>query len=354
MRATMMRQGPVPSRSVLLGLGACALALLATLLGARAALAGWLTAFLFWSSFPIGTLPLLMMIYIIPGGWRDDLEPAGRAALLLLPLALLAILPLLLGAGALFPWAGTAREGFQHVYLTRWFLAVRVLAFFAFMGATAILLVSRRAWSTAISAIGLIVFVLLHTVFAVDWLMSLNPDFHSSGFGLYVLSIQMTTALAGLILAALAADPRAKTGLLAGLLLTALLLWAYFAFMQYIIIWSGDLPKEVAWYRQRGGQSWPAVEIVIGACGLGPLFLLLFPPFRASRAWICALACVTLLGKALEFVWLVMPGFADLAVALPAALLALIGLFALSVAVLAVAGQRGSVLRQRSRKAQRT
>jgi hypothetical protein len=354
MRAATLRQGPVPSRLLLIGLGACALALLATLIGARAALAGWLAAFLFWSSFPIGTLPLLLMIYLIPGGWRDELEPAARAALLLLPLALLAALPILFGAGALFPWAGVAREGFQHIYLTPWFLALRTLVFFASMGATVLLLVARPAWSTPVAAIGLIVFVLLHTVFAVDWLMSLNPDFHSSGFGLYVLSIQMTTALAGLILISLAADPHLKTGLLASLLLTALLLWAYVAFMQYIIIWSGDLPRGVAWYQQRGVRSWPSVEAAIGACGLGPAFLLLFPPVRASRAWVCVLASVTLLGKVLEFVWLVMPGFADLTVALPAALLALIGLSALSVAVFAVAGEWASVLPRRSRKAQRT
>lgn len=337
---------PGTARSLLLaGACLCALALLAGFFGARDALAGWLTGYLFWSSVPVGAMPLLMMIHLIPGGWREDLEPSARAVLLLIPLALLAILPILLGAGALFPWAGVERAGFQHVYLTYWFLTLRTLVFFAVMGSIAILLVARPRWSVPVAAIGLIVFVLLDTLFAVDWVMSLSPDFHSSGFGLYILSIQTTTALAALILIAIAADPGAKTKLLAGLLLTALLLWAYFAFMQYIIIWSGDLPKVVAWYQQRGGASWPVVEVVICACGLGAAFLLLFPPVRASRRWVCAVAGVTLLGKALECIWLVMPGFADLLIALPAALLALAGLCALSAAALTIATSDAGAIR---------
>jgi len=331
----------VPPRSadrrlLVAGLVACALALLLMLVDARAALAGWLTAFVLWSAVPIGALVLLLMVRLIPGAWREELEPPAQAMCLLLPLVLLAALPILLGAGALFPWAGVAREGFQDVYLTRGFFALRMLLFLGALGTTAILLAARPAWSTAISSVGLIAITLLDTVFAVDWIMSLEPDFHSSGFGLYVLSIQVTTALAILVIVRLlTAGARARRQILAGLLLTALLFWAYFAFMQYVIIWSGNLPKVVAWYQHRGTGLWSVAEIIMCALGLAPTLLLFLPTARRSSAWLCVLAGAVLLGKAIEVAWLVMPPVSAIAVTLPAALLTLGGLSAVSFAILA-------------------
>jgi hypothetical protein len=319
------------------GVVACALALLLMLFDARAALVGWLAGFALWSAVPIGALVLLLMVRLIPGTWREELEPPAQAMCLLLPLVLLAALPILLGAGALFPWAGVTREGFQDVYLTRGFFAVRTLLFLGVLGTIAVLVATRPAWSTPIASIGLIVIVLLDTLFAVDWIMSLEPDFHSSGFGLYVLSIQVTIALAILIIVRLSTGRAgAKLQILAGLLLTALLFWAYFAFMQYVIIWSGNLPKVVAWYQHRGTGLWSVAEIIMCALGLAPMLLLFLPAARRSSAWLCALSGAVLLGKAVEVAWLVMPPYATLAVTLPAALLAAGGLSVGSFAILAI------------------
>jgi hypothetical protein len=328
-------------RWLLAGLGGCALALLLMLFDARAALVGWLAAFVLWSSVPIGALVLLPMLRLIPGAWREELELPAQAMSFLLPLVLLAALPILLGAGVLFPWANVPREGFQDIYLTRGFLAVRTLLFFGALGTIAVLLPTRPASSTLVASAGLIVVVLLDTLFAVDWIMSLEPDFHSSGFGLYVLSIQVTTALPVLIaLRLLTGGAHARHGILAGLLLTALLFWAYFAFMQYVIIWSGNLPHQVAWYQHRGTGLWSAAMIATGLLSLAPACLLLLPVARHRGAWLCALAGVVLAGKAIEVAWLVMPPYATLAITLPAALLALGGLGAASVAILGMAPAR--------------
>lgn len=323
-------------RSLLAGLACCALALLLMLIDARAALVGWLAAFLFWSGVPIGALVLLLMLRLIPGRWREQLELPAQLMGLLLPLLLLASLPVLLGTAVLFPWAGVARQGFQDIYLTHAFLAGRTLLFFGTLAAIAFLLATQLAWSTLIASIGLIVAVLLDTLFAVDWIMSLEPDFHSSGFGLYVLSIQLAIALSVLvIMRLLIAGDGARHQILAGLLLTALLCWAYFAFMQYVIIWSGDLPKQVAWYQHRGTGGWPVAEVIIAVLGLAPAGLLLLPIARRSSAWLGALAGAALLGKAVEIAWLVMPPYATPGVTLPATLLAIGGLSAGSYAILA-------------------
>jgi hypothetical protein len=119
-----------------------------------------------------------------------------------------------------------------------------------------------------------------------------------------------------------------------------LLFWAYFAFMQYVIIWSGNLPKVVAWYQHRGTGFWSVAEIIMCALGLAPALLLFLPAARRSSTWLGALAGAVLLGKAIEVAWLVMPPFSTIAVMLPAALLTLGGLSAVSFAILATGPAR--------------
>jgi hypothetical protein len=290
------------------GAGACVLALLIAIFDPHAAIAGWLVGFVFWGSLPIGSLALVMMMRLTPGGWREELEPPGEALLLLLPAAALAVVPVLVGMQTLYPWVGEAKEGFRAVYMSAPFFVLRTVIFFVVTGLLAFLLLTRPAWSTPLSAGGLIVLVLLDTTIAADWLMSLDPEFHSSGFGLYVLCIQMTIALAVLILLRLSAgDAGERRGLLSGLLLCAMLFWAYFAFMQYFIIYSNNLPPEVAWYRRRAVGGWSAVEYAIAVLHLGPGFLLFFPPIRRSRGWLAGLCTLVLIGSFLEVAWLVLP-----------------------------------------------
>lgn len=322
--------------NMLLAAGAaCTLAALALLAFVPHAAAGWLAAFVFCSSLPVGALLLVMMMRLIPGGWAEELGGPAEDLLLLLPLSAVAAVPVLIFMGAIYPWAGAlSPSGFQGAYLTGWFFAVRTLVFFGLCAVLAILLLVRRQWSVPVSCTGLIVFMPAYTAIATDWLMSLEPDFHSSGFALYALSIQANVALALIVLMRLTDSGRAHTGLLGALLLSALLLWAYFAFMQYFISWSDDLPHEVLWYRSRGEGAWSLAEYALGLLGLGPLLALLFPPVRASRGMLAALALSVILGKAIELVWLVLPAGGANAGSAGAFLLGLAGLGALSIAAL--------------------
>jgi hypothetical protein len=317
-------------RNLLLsGAIACGLALLLVAWQPKAALGGWLVAYVFTSAIPIGSLGLLMMMRLIPGAWGGELAPLAEGAVLLSAVAMVAALPMLLGLSVLYPWtAGVEPHGMRPIYLTSWFFVLRTALFWASVVVLAMLLLARQSWSTPVAAAGLILFVLLDTTVAVDWLMSLEPDFHSSGFGLYVLSIQMTVALCALTVGRLlAGPPPERTGILGGLLLTALLLWTYLTFMQYFIIWSGNLPQGVRWYEARATSGWILVAQLVGLSQLLPTFLLLFPPVRHSPIWLLALCFLVLIGKALEISWLVLPATASGSLLAPlAAFLALIGL----------------------------
>ncbi|TXH33925.1 MAG: hypothetical protein E6Q98_20445 [Rhodospirillaceae bacterium] len=317
------------------GICLCGFGLLLMIFSRQDGLAGWLVALVFWSGLPIGSLALLMMMRVIPGGWNELLAAQGEAAVLLLPLAACAALPILVGVTALYTWSGAdAASAFRAFYLTPLSFICRTILFFMVAGSTAFLLLRPRRPMFFVAPVGLIALVLFDSVIAVDWVMSLDTAFHSSGFGLYILSVQMTMALAWLIIARLLPGAEVKRiSLLGGLLLTAMLLWAYFSFMQYFIIWSDNLSPTVAWYQRRSAGLWGAVEYAIGALQLGPAFLLLFPAMRQNRQWLLALSMIVLVGKAFEVAWLILPGASDdQQIAIPASLLAMMGLGLLSMA----------------------
>lgn len=317
------------NRALAVGIVACVVALALVFVDSRAALGGWLVAAVWIGSVPIGALGLLMMMRLIPGPWRDELAPWTERLLLLMPLAALAMAPVLLGVGRLYPWVDLPLHGYRAVYLSVWAFELRSIVFLG--GTIAFAVLMLRPSGEALAAGGLVVLTLFDTTMVVDWLMTLDPDFHSSGFGLYGMSIQFTIAVSALILLRLTAGPAGEhTAVLGALLITVLLAWTYLAFMQYFILWSGNLPQGVKWYGARGAGGWAAVEYAIAICALAPLFLLFFPPVRAGRLWLMAVCLVVLLGKALELAWLVLPTTADAAVGAASLVLALLGLTALA------------------------
>jgi hypothetical protein len=307
----MRRSLPFPSggyRLLATGCGVLVLAEIAVVLFPELQRA-WLAASLFWSAIPAGAVGLLMLMRLVPGAWDFELQAPTEAACLLQPLVWLLHLPLLLALRHLFVWThAEAANTFQGVYLAPGFFVFRTLAWFVFLALMTWLLVFSRRAAFAVSAAGLMVYVLLSSLMAVDWLMSLDPKFHSSGFGLYWLSIQMGIALAWLVAARLSGGRRARQpGLLAAFLLTSLLLWAYLAFMQFFILWSGNLPVGVAWYQARGGTLGDALLWAMAILQGLPLLLLMLPPVNGNRRAVLGLAGLALLGKATEIAWIVIP-----------------------------------------------
>lgn len=336
----MNRVEALPARMfALAGAILCCLAFAIALFSPAAALTGWLAAFAFASSLPLGALCLAMMMRIIPGGWREELGSTVEASMLLLPLAFAASLPVLIGQSWIYEWArGASLQGAKAIYLTPAFFSLRSLVILTGACLLGWRLLVQADRSIALAAVGLIVFVVAHGLLSVDWLMSLDTEFHSSGFGLYILSGQTLAALSMLILLRLAAGGRSRTGLLGALLMTAILFWAYLAFMQYFIIWSGNLTQGVVWFQERGKGPWAFVEQLMMVFHLLPLFLLFFPPIRSSRAWLITLSTAVLVGKSLEYAWLTLPTLTgDVALGVFAYLVSLLGLALLGLAVVSQA-----------------
>lgn len=313
---------------VVLGALGAAAALLLALADPREASTGWLAAAALIAGLPAGALILLLMMAMIAGKWREDLLGPARLLGVLWPVAALAFVPVVTGMAAIYPWFGAPpHSAFAGVWLNPLFFAARTIAWFAlgrFIAARA-----AGEVTEGFAAAALIALVLGDNFVGSDWLMTLDPKFASSGFGLQVISFDVTAALAAMIV--LAARPK-HPRVLGGLLLTVLLLWGYFQFMPFLIIWSGNLPDGVGWYLARSGTGWVAALVAASLLGGVPLFALLAPQVRENPRWLRLCAVAVLAGKAIEFAWLALPGRGPSAVL--AWLLALAGLGCIAAASL--------------------
>jgi hypothetical protein len=301
-----------PRRVWLTGLAGAA-AVLAALAGCAlvggAAWRAWLGAAFLVVSLPIGAFPLIMMMRLIPGAWGRETSPLLEAETLLTPLGALALIPVLVAMPSLYRWVQEPQAtAFRAAWLSPWAFVTLTVAWLVILSGLAALLVRRPTAPRAVSCVGLVLFMIGDTFAATDWVQSLDPDFNSSGFGLYVVCWQVLLALSAAIVVGLApAQSLPRQGILGGLLLTVLIMWGYFSFMPFFINWSGNEPAEAVWYLRRGAGVWGDLAWLVAATRFVPAFLLLFRTVRNDRRWLLAVAAVVALGSAPEAAWLVLP-----------------------------------------------
>jgi hypothetical protein len=280
---------------------------------AHAALLGWLVAFLAFSTVPIGCLAILMMVTLVPGTWR---ELYGRPLLLgssLLALAFVAVLPILIGMGPLYPWTNPAVTAAYPPFKAQWlsptFFVLRQILYWIGLIAIWLGLVVLASRRTAIAAAGLIGYALIASWMGGDLAESLTPDFHSSIYGLIILANGWLGGIAFANLVGLASREGAAPSSASGPFMVALLAWAYLHAMQFIVIWAGDIPDEVVWYLARGTGGWAWVTAALFLLqGFGPFFAMLSPAVRQSRNGMMTVAAVTLAMRPVEAAWLLLPG----------------------------------------------
>lgn len=273
-------------------------------------MAGWLGAAVLFSAIPFGALYLDMMMRLIPGAWGEELRLSTEAATLLMPWAALAFVPVLIGMGAIYPWMEPIKlTGFQRALLNPAFLVLLTVFRFSALAWLGGRMRGRRT-PGATAGGGLVLLTLLSLVAAIVWLMSLDPKFASSAFGLQYLEREFTVSFCVLLLLRLSIGrPPDRPGVLGGLLFTFLLMWAYIEFLPYFISWSDNLPDPAKWYIVRGTAGWGALLWAWGVLSGVPLFALLWARLRNSTVALRALSAAILLGKLCETAWVTLPGF---------------------------------------------
>ena len=265
------------------------------------------------SAIPVGCMAVLMVTYVVRGSWTEGLHIPLTAAALTTPIAAVLFIPVLIALPWIYPWAhesGAEPGPLKAAWLTPGFFILRTALYFALWTVLALWL--RGAWAdprrmVRAASAGLILYALSASFAGVDWLESLTPEFHSSIYGLLFLTFQL---LAGLSFAftIVLSTPGAPTFRYGAILLSLLLLWAYNHAMQYIIIWSGNIPEEAAWYLAREAGAWGmALWTLIALQFILPFFAMLSSKLRNGRRSLLRIAALTVGLRFLEACILALP-----------------------------------------------
>jgi hypothetical protein len=242
-----------------------------------------------------------------------------------MPLSVVAFLPLVIGMHDLYSWSRPelAHEIRNGWYLDRGFFLWRAAGYLLVWNGLAALKLWRpsdvRPTPAWLSGIGLMLMGYAQTFASFDWLMSIEPHWFSSVYGMMAGAGQFATALAlALLVVALQGPPFGMEGrafghalaTLAAILLAVLIFWIYCAYSQWIIIWEENLRSEIPWYLERLRDGWRGTIIAVAwAQFIVPFLLLVWTPAKRSRVVVGAVAGLVLAAHWLEVWWLVLPPF---------------------------------------------
>ncbi|MDQ3668087.1 MAG: hypothetical protein M3410_16250 [Acidobacteriota bacterium] len=298
----------------------------------------YLVAYLFWAGIALGSLAILLLQHLTGGAWGLVIRRVLEAATRTIPLMAVLFIPIILGAHRIYPWTQheemsktPALEEKARLYLNLPFFSGRAALYFATWILTAYLLNhwSREQDRTTdrrfgrrmrmLSGPGLLLFVLTVTFASVDWAMSLNPDWFSTIYGLLFVIAWALSSLA-FVIAVMSfltnLEPMSRIVRpnhfqdLGKLMLAFVMLWAYFAFSQFLIVWSGNLPEEIQWYlpRLRGGWGAIAVGVVFFHFAF-PFLLLLSSSLKRNPRKLLMLAGLILVMRFIDLFWMIAPEF---------------------------------------------
>ncbi|MBW7851187.1 MAG: hypothetical protein H3C38_11875 [Rhodospirillales bacterium] len=287
------------------GLGVALLAAGVVTGGARAWI-GYLAGAVALVAIPLGSLALLAANRLIGGGWTGPVAPVLLAAARTLPLALLLFLPIPFALGEIYPWTGRADPA--PVWLSEGFFIGRTVGYFAIWLASLALLVRGGGQRVAVG-VALALYTVSGSLAGVDWLMTLDPLFNSSMFGLLFVAGHLVAALAFAALVTYAREPERPVGMVGGLLLAGVMTVAYLDYMQFLVVWAADHPAEAQWYVRRGAGALAVgfTLLVIAAKALVPTVALAWPAVRLRQRPLAIAAGIVLAGHLLNTAWLALP-----------------------------------------------
>jgi hypothetical protein len=308
-------------------------------------LRAWLHSFMFWLGLTTGSLALLMLQYTSGGNWGRLGRRIWEAAAGNWWLMFLFWLPLALGIKRLYVWATVPQDSAQlakfmahygaekiHYYLNTPFFIVRGVIYFA---GWAILYMLLKRWSIReeagtttpaqfvfiqnLSGFGIVFYALTITFASIDWTMSLYPEWWSTVWGMLFMVGQVLTTFCftiWLFTRLSAIEPVSRIFKIdylhdfGKLMFAFVVLWAYLAFSQWLIIWSGNMLSEIRWYIMRLQNGWQYFgTILIFVHFVFPFALLLSRNTKRSRTRIVAIAFLVMFMRLVDLFWLTAPNF---------------------------------------------
>ncbi|MGE5218997.1 MAG: hypothetical protein ACM3SP_18530 [Chloroflexota bacterium] len=297
----------------------------------------YLTAYMFWLGVPVGCLGLLMIHHLVGGTWGFVIQRALESAIRTFPVLALLFVPLLFGLPDLFAWARPEVVAHDPIlqqkaaYLNVPGFVVRAVVYFTVWIVLGFLLTrwseeqDRTAQSAptqrlqTLSGPGLVLYGLTVTFSAIDWLMSLEPRWYSTIFGMIFMVSYGLAALAFVIIVSYFLSDREPLASifapwvrndLGNLLLAFVMLWAYMSFSQFLLVWVENLQHEIPWYLHRTNGGWGVIAVALIALQFAlPFLLLLSRAVKRKSAALCMIAAGIALMHQVELFWFVAPTF---------------------------------------------
>jgi hypothetical protein len=290
----------------------------------------YLQSYMLWLGVSLGCLGIWMVHNMTGGLWgpkpvRTILESAYQ----LIPLMAILFIPILVGMKIIYPWTHPDAKLYSEIvakvgWLNQPFFITRVAIYFAvWIG----IVIMMRPWrgrhpsELALpelhqlqrrSAAGLLLYAFTISFAGFDWMMSIEPRWSSSAFGLLVLIGEVLTSFCFLVIIT---QVLAKRKLMVPIdtkvlhdfgnyLLMSVMFWAYISFSQYLIMWSGQLPEEMFWYRERWRNGWQYLALgLLLFHFLVPFLLLLQRRIKKKHAALLALCVYLLVMRVVDNFW---------------------------------------------------
>jgi len=318
------------------------LSLGAAISAGRVVLPSLLWSTLFWLGVSLGSLGILLLHRLTGGAWGECLKPALRLIAAGLPLTALLLVPMLLDLKAIYPWSSADASTW---WLNQPFFLLRILLYLVLWLVLLRVLTAADEHRDVLagqgpSGVALVALIVTTSLFAFDWIMSLQADWFSAEFGLLVCAAAAASALALAVLWRLAVERPTNLAPeqlhdLGNLLLACVLLWTYLVFMQFLTVWIANLPREISWFIPRLQTGWRWLGLVVVVVHL----LLVLPLLLSRRAkrnprTLALAAALVVAGQCLYAMWLILPTLRPEAVRLdPSDLILFLGLSAIWLAL---------------------
>jgi hypothetical protein len=303
---------------------------------------GYLLGFMCWLGVALGSMAILMIRHLTGGGWGMVIRRILGAAMRTLPLLALLFIPVILGIHHLYIWAQPLdRVADQHLrehleditktYLTTNGFIIRAIIYFAIWNLCSFLL---SHWSRqtdraghpdntqkfkAVAGPGLILYAFTISFAAIDWLMSLDPSWISTIFGLIILIGELLSAMCfAVVIERILFNYKPMSEMLkpdfvhdhGKWMLTFIMVWAYFNFSQWLIIWAGNLPAEISFYLKRLTGGWGGIGLMLVLFHFCvPFAILLSRPFKRDIRKLVWVAIWLMLMRYVDLFWIIEPNF---------------------------------------------
>lgn len=332
----------IQKRSLIIGVIFAVISLVLVFLEPDQFFRAYLLGYMCWLGVALGSMAILMIRHLTGGGWGMVIRRILGAAMRTLPLLAVLFIPILFGLPRLYVWARPLdsiadkhlREHLQDItksYLTVHGFIIRAVIYLAIWNLLSFLL---SQWSKeqdssssrdnserfkAVSGPGLILYAFTISFAAIDWIMSIDPSWISTIYGLLILIGELLSAICfAVVIERILVEYKPMSQWLkpdfvqdhGKWMLTFIMVWAYFAFSQWLIIWAGNLPDEITWYMRRlyGGWGFVGLFLVVFQFAV-PFVFLLSRPFKRDIRRLVWLATWIMLMRYLDLFWIIEPNF---------------------------------------------